>query len=194
MEEEYLAYDYDYPKPSVRIGQLDEAVQIIRKMWTESPASFEGKYYRIENAYCEPKPDPIPPILIGGGGEQLTLRVVAKYADWWNIPGATAETYAHKLDVLRSHCETVGRDYDEIVKTYSAEMIAIAETEAEAQRIAEATPYTAAQTFVGTPNQVAEQLQAYIDLGVTYLIIRCVDFPNPAGLDLFMQNVIPQLT
>ncbi|MCP4165097.1 MAG: LLM class flavin-dependent oxidoreductase [Chloroflexi bacterium] len=194
MEEEYRAYNYDYPRPSVRIGQLHETVQIIRKMWTQSPASFEGTYYRIDNAYCEPKPDPIPPILIGGGGEQLTLRVVAKYADWWNIPGASVESYAHKLNVLRMHCDAVGRDYDEIVKTYSAELVAVAETESEARRIAETTPYQADGSFVGTPNQVAGQLQAFIDLGVSHLIIRCVDFPNPAGIELFMEEVMPQLS
>ncbi len=89
MEPEYHAYDVDFPKPAVRIAQLDEAIQVMKLLWTESPASFEGKYYRIENAYCSPKPNPIPPLLIGGGGEQLTLRVVAKYADWWNVPGGS---------------------------------------------------------------------------------------------------------
>ena len=88
-----------------------------------------------------PQPDPLPPIMIGGGGEQKTLRAVARYADWWNLPGGSVETYAHKLDVLRQHCQAVGRNYDDIVKTWSPEAIALAETETAAYQIAEASPY-----------------------------------------------------
>ncbi len=103
LEEEYRAYGFPYPKASVRIAQLEEAIQVVRLLWTQSPASFQGSYYTIEDAYCEPRPDPIPPLMIGGGGEKLTLRLVARHADWWNIPEGSAENYAHKLDVLRGH-------------------------------------------------------------------------------------------
>ncbi len=192
MEEEYRAYNYDFPKASVRLAQLEEAIQVIKQLWTESPASFAGTYYRIDNAFAEPRPNPVPPLLIGGGGEQLTLRLVAKYADWWNIPGGTAENYAHKLDVLRQHCAAVGRSYDDIVKTWSAEAVAVAATEDEARRIAAASPYTN-HPIVGTPVQVAEQLQAFVDLGVTYLIVRVLDFPDTTGIDLFVQEVMPRL-
>lgn len=193
MEREYLAYNIDFPRPAVRIAQLAETLEIVKRLWTETPASYAGKYYRITNAYCEPKPDPIPPILIGGGGEQLTLKVVAKYADWWNFPGGTFENYAHKLDVLRGHCDEIGRDYHSIVKTWSAECVALAETEAEAKRILEATPYKNIQPIVGTPAQVAEQLQRFIDIGVEYLVVRMVDFPRPQGMHLFAREVIPLL-
>jgi alkanesulfonate monooxygenase SsuD/methylene tetrahydromethanopterin reductase-like flavin-dependent oxidoreductase (luciferase family) len=176
----------------VRLAQLEEAIQVIKQLWTESPASFAGTYYRIDNAFAEPRPNPVPPLLIGGGGEQLTLRLVAKYADWWNIPGGTAENYAHKLDVLRQHCAAVGRSYDDIVKTWSAEAVAVAATEDEARRIAAASPYTN-HPIVGTPVQVAEQLQAFVDLGVTYLIVRVLDFPDTTGIDLFVQEVMPRL-
>jgi alkanesulfonate monooxygenase SsuD/methylene tetrahydromethanopterin reductase-like flavin-dependent oxidoreductase (luciferase family) len=192
MEEEYLAYDYDFPKPAVRIAQLEEVIQIVNKLWHETPASFTGKYYTITDAYLMPKPDPIPPLLIGGGGEQLTLRVVAKYADWWNIPGGTLENYAHKLGVLRQHCDAIGRDFNSIVKSWSAECIAVAPTEAEARRLVEATPYQNGP-ISGTPAQVAEKLQAFVDLGVSYLIVRLVDFPNTAGLELFINEVMPRL-
>jgi alkanesulfonate monooxygenase SsuD/methylene tetrahydromethanopterin reductase-like flavin-dependent oxidoreductase (luciferase family) len=193
MEEEYQAYNFDFPKAPVRIAQLEEAIQIVRKLWTESPASFEGSYYRIQNAYCEPRPDPAPPLLIGGGGERLTLRVVAKYADWWNISGGTYDNYAHKLKVLRQHCAAVGRDYDEIVKTWSAEAIAVAETEAEAGRIAAASPYNE-DSITGTPAQVAQQLQAFVDLGVKYFIVRLLDFPNTEGIEMFAREVMPRLS
>ncbi|MBX3015831.1 MAG: LLM class flavin-dependent oxidoreductase [Caldilineaceae bacterium] len=192
MEEEYQAYHYDFPKPAVRIAQLEEAIQIVHKLWQETPASFQGKYYQINDAYLMPKPDPIPPLLIGGGGEQLTLRVVAKYADWWNIPGGSLENYAHKLGVLRQHCDAIGRDFDAIVKTWSAECVAVAKTEAAAQRLIEATPYQNAPIY-GTPEQVAAKLQAFVDLGVTYLIVRLVDFPSTAGMELFLDEVVPLL-
>jgi alkanesulfonate monooxygenase SsuD/methylene tetrahydromethanopterin reductase-like flavin-dependent oxidoreductase (luciferase family) len=192
MEEEYRAYNFDFPKASVRIAQLEEAVQIVRKLWTESPASFEGSYYGIRNAYCEPRPDPVPPLLIGGGGERLTLRVVARYADWWNISGGSYDNYAHKLNVLRQHCAAIGRDYDEILKTWSAEAVAVAGTEAEAGRIAAASPYNE-DSITGTPAQVAERLQAFVDLGVRYFIVRLLDFPNTQGIEMFAQEVMPRL-
>ncbi len=193
MEQEYNAYNYDFPPVAVRLAQLEEAIQVAKHLWTQAPASYGGTYYRIEHAYAEPRPDPIPPLLIGGGGEKRTLRLVAQYADLWNIPGGSAANYAHKLDVLRQHCQAVGRIYDEIVKTWSAEAIAVAETEAEAQRIAAASPYTNRDAIIGTPAQVAEQLQAFVDLGVAYLIVRLVDFPNTTGIELFVQEVMPRL-
>jgi alkanesulfonate monooxygenase SsuD/methylene tetrahydromethanopterin reductase-like flavin-dependent oxidoreductase (luciferase family) len=192
MQEEYQAYHFDFRTPSVRIDQLEEAIQIVKRLWTQSPASFAGKYYQIDNAYLAPRPDPIPPILIGGGGEQKTLRVVARYADWWNLPGGTLENYAHKLDVLRQHCQAVGRNFDEIAKTWSPEAIAIAATEEAAQQIAATSPYKK-DVIIGTPRQVAEQLNPFVDLGVERLIIRIIDFPALTGLDLFVQEVIPLL-
>ena len=193
MEAEYRAYDFDFPPPPVRMAQLEEAIQVVKHLWTDSPASYAGAYYRIDNAYCAPRPDPIPPLLIGGGGERRTLRLVAHYADWWNIPGGTVRTYAHKLEVLRQHCAAVGRDYDTIRKTWSAEAIALAQTEAEAHRLAATSPYNNTDAIVGTPTQVAKQLQAFVDLGVDYFIVRLVDFPQTAGIELFVQEVLPRL-
>ncbi|MFN2202717.1 MAG: LLM class flavin-dependent oxidoreductase [Caldilineaceae bacterium] len=193
MEEEYRAYNFPFPKASVRIAQMVEAIQIVKKLWTESPASYKGEYYLIEEAYCMPQPDPIPPIMIGGGGEQLTLRAVAELADWWNIPGATAEVYAHKLDVLRRHCDTVGRDFDNIVKTWNAEAVAVATSEAEARRISDASPYTNDGLIAGTPEQVAEGLLKYADLGVERINVRLLDFPRTDGIRLFMEEVVPLL-
>ena len=94
--------------------------------------------------------------------------------------------------MLRQHCADVGRNYDEIVKTWSAEAVAVATTEDEARRIAAASPYTN-NSIVGTPAQVAEQLQAFVDLGVTYLIVRVLDFPDTMGMELFVQEVMPRL-
>lgn len=193
MEREYRAYGYAYPEPAVRIAQLEEAVRVIRALWSEGPASFDGRHHRIEEAYAEPRPDPPPPIMIGGRGERLTLRVVARVADWWNLNGGTPETFRHKLDVLRRHCDAEGRDVDSIAKTWSAEVVAVAEEERRARAVAEASPYRDEGAVVGTPEQVAEQLRAFTDLGVEYLILRFVDFPDPAGMDLFAEAVMPEL-
>ena len=95
--------------------------------------------------------------------------------------------------MLRRHCAAVGRDYDEIVKSWSAEAVAVAETESEAQRIAAASPYSQ-DSIVGTPAQVAEQLQAFVDLGVRVLIVRPLDFPNTEGIEMFAQEVMPRLS
>ena len=192
MEEEYRAYNFAFPTAAARIDQMEETIQIVKRMWTEAPASFAGTYYRIENAYCAPRPDPMPPIMIGGGGERKTLRVVAQYADWWNFPGGSVENYARKLDVLRQHCQAVGRDYGDIVKTWSPEAIAIAKTEAEARQIAETSLFKK-DVIIGTPAQVAEQIQPFVDLGVERLIVRVIDFPDTAGVELFAQEVIPLL-
>jgi len=191
--DEYQAYGYDFPKPAVRIRQLEETVEIVKRMWTETPASFEGKYYRIENALCEPKPNPRPPVMIGGGGEQLTLRVVAKHADWWNIPGGDVARYAQKLDVLRGHCDAVGRDFDSIRKTWAGETISVAHNRADAQRYADASPFAKGGGMVGTPEEVADQLRAFTALGVDYFILRFTDFPGVDGPLLFAEEVMPLL-
>lgn len=190
-EDEYMAYNYPFPKASVRIAQMSETVQIMKAMWTNSPATFEGKHYQIHEAHCSPMPSPTPPIMIGGGGEKLTLRVVAKYADWWDMPGPDVETYTHKLNVLRQHCAEVGRDADEIVQSWGA-TVSIAETESEAKRIAEGTPF-GNNAIVGTPEQIIEKLRAYTDLGVENLIMRFADFPKTDGVKLFGETVIPAL-
>ncbi len=191
-EDEYAAYGFDFPKPAARLAQMEESIQIIQKMWAGGPATFEGKYYRINDAYCEPTPDPIPPLLVGGGGEKLSLRIVAKYADWWNYCD-TPEAFGHKLNVLREHCEAIGRNFDDIVKTWDGIQITVAETEAEALRIYEASPYKRRGRVVGTPSQVAARLSEYVDLGVEIFFLRFDDFPSQTGIRLFAEEVMPQL-
>ena len=96
---------------------FEEGVEIMKRMWTDSPASFSGRYYSVDAVHCEPRPDPLPILMLGGAGERKTMRVVAEHADWWNMTMGTPEALQHKLDVLRGHCEAVGRDYDSIRKT-----------------------------------------------------------------------------
>jgi len=185
--DEYNSYGFDFPKPSTRIEALDEAVQIIQKMWTEEVVQFNGKHYRVNGAYCNPKPRPRPPIMIGGSGKKL-LKVVASKADWWNgvLP---LRTYQQKLSVLKEHCENVGRDYHSIKKTWLG-AVAIARTETQAVRIAENNPFNATDPpIIGTHEQVTTQLRDFVDLGVEYFILRFLDFPNQTGIELFTENV-----
>jgi alkanesulfonate monooxygenase SsuD/methylene tetrahydromethanopterin reductase-like flavin-dependent oxidoreductase (luciferase family) len=193
FEPDYESFGYQFAeKPAVRLAQLEESIQIIYKMWRESPATFEGKYYQVKDAYCEPHPDPVPPLLIGAGGEKLALRLVAKYADWWNYCD-TVDVYAHKLNVLRSHCDAVGRDFNEIEKTWDGLQITIAETEAEARQIYEKSLFKRRGAAVGTPAQVAEQLLAFMEVGVTGFFLRFDDFPSLNGIKLFTEEVMPKL-
>jgi len=186
-------YGYEYPEPKIRIQQLADAVQLIRRMWTESPASFEGRHYRIDGAYAEPLPADPPIVMLGGSGEQLTLRVIARYADWWNAGGATPEQVAQKRAVLAEHCDKVGRDVDDILVNWQCQCLAIGDSEDEARRIAETAPLFAHErsAIVGTPEQVAEKLQTYVDLGCTGFIPWCADYPDTESLRLFAEKVIP---
>ena len=119
FEAEYRQYGWEFPpRPAVRISQMEEAVRLIRAMWTEKRTTFEGRYFQAQNAILEPKPlqKPHPPIMIGGGGEQLTLRAVARYANACNVSGPP-DMVRHKYEVLRRHCEAERRNFDEIERS-----------------------------------------------------------------------------
>lgn len=185
-EDEYHAYGWPYPEPRTRIEQLEDAVNIIRAMWTQSPATYHGKHYSIENAYCEPRPNPPPPLLIGGGGERLTLRVVARHADWMNIAFSDSAEYARKLDALKRHCEAVGRDTGAIKKTYFG-FVSVTPNGAKPE------PRGDLHIVYGTPDRVAEALQEFIELGVEHFMLRFIDFPNTGGVELFLSRVMPRI-
>lgn len=191
-ENEYRAYGYDFPPDRVRLAQLEEYVQILRKMWTEDSPSFQGEFYSIDNAYCAPRPNPVPPLLIGGTGPKVTLRIVAKYADWCNLNGLDLEMCRSRLDTLRQHCLAVGRDYNSIGITYSNDCVALAPTHAEAERMKDASFFGRYSHMTGTPDDVAAQIQPLVDLGVTHFILRFVDFPRTEGVQLFMKEVMPR--
>src|SRR5467141_3234364 len=121
LETEYRQYGWEFPaRPAVRIRQMEEAVRLILALWTERRTTFHGRYFHAEDAILEPKPvqKPHPPVLIAGGGEQLTLRAVARLGDACNIVGSNVAEGRHKLAVLRGHCDVAGRDYDTIEKTH----------------------------------------------------------------------------
>jgi F420-dependent oxidoreductase-like protein len=116
-EREHLALGVPYPSVSMRFEMLEETLQICRQMWSDNDGPYDGAHYQLAETLCVPQPIRRPPVLIGGGGEKKTLRLVAQYADIWNSTDSEIDVLAHKLDVLKRHCDTVGRDVDEIRKT-----------------------------------------------------------------------------
>jgi alkanesulfonate monooxygenase SsuD/methylene tetrahydromethanopterin reductase-like flavin-dependent oxidoreductase (luciferase family) len=191
---EAQAYGYPFPPITVRMQQLDEALTIVRRLWTEEVVTFAGQHYRVHEASLAPKPNPRPPILIGTAGEQLGLRLVAKHADWWHLPDGTRAEYQHKLDVLREHCAAIGSEFDRIVRSWGSVCTALAATTAEAQQIAAQSPYGDPENsrLVGTPDVVAEEIQAWIDLGISQFQLQFADFPRLDSLKLFVTEVLPR--
>jgi len=197
-EHEYKAYGYGFPPAADRIRMLRETVEIVKLMWTRPDATYEGRFFSVDGAQCDPKPvqAPHPPILIGGGGEQLTLRVVARLADRSNFGGKPHE-FSHKCEVLKGHCDAVGRDYDEITKTWSPEMF-IRSTEKEVVAAGsrsfwgEAVDSWTEGNLVGTPEQVCEKIRTYVDLGCEGFIPWASDYPDTETMTLFAEQVIPE--
>jgi len=171
FREEFEEYGIPFDKPRERIRRLEEAIQIIKRMWVQEEASFSGRYYKVDRAVCDPKPvqKPHPPIIVGGGGERFTLRVVAKLADGWNSPGSF-ERYANKLEVLKRHCRKVGRDFKDIKLSWSAWVI----LSSDRNKVAEFQPKYIQnlddfiETYlIGEPDQCIRKMQHFVDLGVT---------------------------
>jgi F420-dependent oxidoreductase-like protein len=116
-EREHVALGVPYPPLRDRFEALEETLQICLQMWSDNDGPYDGKHYQLAETICQPQPIRRPPILIGGGGEKKTLRMVAQYADVWNSTDYELDVVAHKLDVLQRHCDTVGRDIADIQKT-----------------------------------------------------------------------------
>ncbi len=183
-EHEFRGYGYDYPDASTRAGQLREAVQVIRAMWTQEEAVFEGKYYQVHGAINQPEgvQKPHIPLLIAGNGEQVTLKLVAQYGDACNIRGDLA-TIRRKFAILKQHCESVGRDYESIHRTV-ATICSIGETDEQARakvpeaisryfenlRISSSSDQTSAM-LIGSPDTIRKSLDALEAAGVQEVII-----------------------
>jgi alkanesulfonate monooxygenase SsuD/methylene tetrahydromethanopterin reductase-like flavin-dependent oxidoreductase (luciferase family) len=189
-----------FPSNKERLLRLEEALQIIRKMWTEEPsASFEGKYYHIHNAYCNPKPiqKPSPPILVGGSGEKRTLKIVAKYADACNLFGS-AETVKKKLDILKEHCRSVNRDYDSILKTKLG-VVVIDNNGRKAKKMVQQAfmgmPEAQLREFAiyGTPDEVLKQVREFEDAGIQYLIVDLEPQREIEALEVFSDEIIKRV-
>jgi F420-dependent oxidoreductase-like protein len=211
-EHEWRAYGYGFPEAPERLGMLREGVQIFQQAWTTGSATLDGKHYQVDGAIVQPLPIQKGrsgiPLWIAGGGEKVTLKIAAQYADYTNFGGGP-EDFARKSEILRGHCEKVGRDDEEIVRSANFNVF-IGETEAEAQEkveaaIARVAPHlgqekaekwlrgSAAGGLTGTPEQIVERLRAYDRLGyaITYFADAAYD---RSGIELFAREVVPALS
>ncbi|KWX56733.1 LLM class F420-dependent oxidoreductase [Mycobacterium sp. NAZ190054] len=212
-EHEWRAYGYGFPSAGVRLARLDEGVQIMRDAWRDGVVSFEGKHYQTDGAIVAPRPlqqDGIP-LWIAGGGEKVTLRIAAKYAQYTNFT-SEPEGFAHKSQVLAEHCRDLGTHFDQIVRSSNINVV-VGESEADVKerlgrvrsRIGGLTGEPAADAMLksmntpqagsGTPEQLVDALRHLRNLGCEYVICY---FPEAAydrsGIELFEREVIPALT
>lgn len=190
-EGEFTAYGWPFPSVRERMEMLEEAVQIVDLMLTQRPASFSGKHYSIQNAYNDPMSvqKPRPPIMIGGSGERVILRLVAQYADFCNV-GGDPTTVAHKFDVLRQHCERLGRDFSEITLCNNVGIV-IARNEAELA--AKMEKYPGFGNIQGTPEMVLSRLEEYAKVGSRYVTFHLPDAEVIEPILLLGEEVLPRL-
>jgi F420-dependent oxidoreductase-like protein len=190
---EYKQYGYTFPdRPAVRLGQMEEAIRLVKAMWQEPRATFHGKYFNIENAILEPKPvqKPHPPILIGGGGEQLTLRSVARVGNACNLFG-DPQTVKGKLDVLRSHCENEKRNFDEIERTVTTSFFLgrdEAALKAKTERMGKPDPMRGNPLTV---SQATDLIGRYKDVGVQ-MIISSFYKNDQETMELLASDIMPK--
>jgi F420-dependent oxidoreductase-like protein len=194
-EHEYRGYGYEYPDAPTRLRYLREAVQVIRAMWTQEEASFEGKYYQLHGAINQPKgvQKPHIPMLIGGSGEQVTLKLVAQYGDACNVNGDLA-TIQRKFAILKQHCETVGRDYESIHRTITG-FCSIGETDEQAwakvpQALLSRVGNQINGTLIGSPDTIRKGLAELEAAGVQEVILGFFDILHPDTLRFFAKEFI----
>jgi F420-dependent oxidoreductase-like protein len=198
---EHESYGIPFEELRQRVEKLEEAVMIVKKMWTEENASFQGKHYTIHGAVCEPKPlqKPRPPIWIGGESERFTLRTVAKLADGCNFIGLSLTEYNHKLDVLAKHCDLLGRKIGDVRKSWQGTVIVRRNsTEVKSQmQLAAQTGNVAKEDFeshaiVGTPEQCTQRIGDYLDIGVDrFMLSFAAAERDLTGIRLFAEEVLP---
>lgn len=179
-EEEYPAYGYLFPKAATRIGQLKEAVEIMRLMWTEPAATYRGEHYHIEHAYCSPRPMPLPPIMIGGTGEQLLLPLAAQLADIWDyyhwstIDAIDLPAYERKRDIVHHHLSVLARDPASLVQSYTIGQARLPESSGDSQHW-------------------LDILSPMVELGVTQFILDCGHVTSTEPIHRFIEEVMNPL-
>jgi F420-dependent oxidoreductase-like protein len=193
FESEYKQYGWEFPpRPATRVRQMEEAVRLILEMWSQPRTTFHGRYFHVEDAILEPKPlqKPRPPVMIAGGGEQMTLRAVARLGDACNV-GGDVETVKHKFAVLRRHCDDSGRDYDAIERTQLLSWLVArddAAVAAKRERLSRSGPL---RGFIGTVSEAIDLMGQYRDAGVQLLINS--DYRNDREtLEIIAADIMPR--
>jgi F420-dependent oxidoreductase-like protein len=199
-EHEWRAFGYEWTDTKTRMARFREAVEIINKMWTEDTPVFSGKHYQIDGAINFPKgaDHSGPPLWIGGGGEQVTLKLVAQYGDGCNFGYGDPATCRHKLDVLRKHCDKAGRDFDDITRSSSIQPLVLLESEKDAESVTKplrgdlSLEEYRKNAWIGTAEQLAERLQPVVDTGINYLIVYMAGVAyDPDMARRFARDVMP---
>jgi F420-dependent oxidoreductase-like protein len=214
-EPEYDAYGWEYRGGFERLMRLDESIRLMKRMWVAGSdgTSFDGDHYQIDQAYCAPQPvqDPHPPILVGGQGEEVTLKLVAKYADVWNtdVFNGDVATLERKIGVIEDHCKTVGRAPDDIEYSWDGHVICTRDEEKFDRFVDLMTPIQFEEEYqdqapieteedareyfiMGAPEECAKAIERRINAGVTKFQCWFVDFPDPSGMELFADEVMPE--
>lgn len=207
---EHEAFGLPFPAIRERMDRLEESIRVVQALWSDGPANFEGRYYTLKEALCEPKPVQRPmPLLIGGSGERRTLRLVAQYASEWNNVGLTTEAYREKRAVLELHCADVGRDPASIRHSQMTGFI-IGKTEADQRahlaRVAETLPalgrndpadvmrgVKARGWLVGTPDEVVQEIGRRQEAGISRLMLQHQAQEDFGTLELIAREVMPQV-
>ncbi len=201
MPREFTDFDVPFHSTGDRLQQLAETVELLKRMWgEEEEVSFDGRFVRAENVVCQPKPPRDIPLLIGGGGEKVTLKLTARHADIWNNLAAMHPLLPGKIDVLKQHCDNEGRDFNDItvsqqcLVTIAANEAAAAPMAAQAQKIfgGHMGDPMGPLAITGTPEQCCEKIAKHIDLGCTMFVIEFFgrDTREPAAL--FAETVLPE--
>ena len=194
VETEYRQYGWDFPpSPAVRIRQMEEAVRLIRALWTESRTTFHGTFFQAEDAILEPKPlqRPHPPILIAGGGEQMTLRAVARLGQACNVFG-TPDEVKQKFDILRQHCEAENRNHDEIERTTTTRLLLARDEATLATKAAAfgAKPGADGFALAGTTSKAIDWVGQYRDAGAQLFISSALK-NDAETLELLATEIVP---
>lgn len=193
-EDEYKGYGYDMPPAKVRLEQLDDTIEIFKRLWTQSgPVSYQGKHYHIDGAILEPKPVPVPPVCVGAKGDQA-LKVVAKQADWWNISDVNIRIFKERSAYLDQQCAAIGRDPKSIRRTWFGRVVT-GRTETEITRLANSwkQPFTTENAFVGTPAQIVEQMSEFVAAGCDYFMIDILGLPDQTILYMALDEIVAEV-
>jgi F420-dependent oxidoreductase-like protein len=195
-QREYEAYGWGaFEDVGTRMRRLEEAIQLILAFWSDPPTAFDGTYYRLQAVQENPPPlqKPHPPILVGGSGQRVTLRLVAQYAQFCNVSG-DPDQVRRCFEVLREHCQRVRRTYDDVTRSIFTTVV-IGETSAElaAKRDRLAAFIPADNTLFGTPDELVDQFLGYARVGCQYAVFRMPDWVDVEPVQLFAERVLPAL-